>query len=131
MKIEKINSSYNIFKIDKKSNNNEVNNLKIKSKKDLDTYYHYIDILINDKKIDKETYNIVKDYDVNKLLNNRKYLQYLRSYIAHSSKYKTATDNELVNFLLTKINNQISKGQFADNLNYYSQQRRYYSKRYG
>ena len=127
MKIEKNNSSY-IFKIDNKSSNNEVNNLKIKSKKDLDTYYHYINILINDKKIDKETYNIVKDYDVNKLLNNKNYLQYLRNYIAHNSKYETATDNELVNFLLTKIKRHINKGQFADNLNYYSQQRRYYSK---
>lgn len=111
--------------------NNENSKERKENINNLSMYYHYINILIRDKKIDKKTYDIVKDYDINKLLNNNEYIQYIRNYIAHNSKYEDATDKEITSFILTKINNQISKGQFASNLHYYSRQRRFNTKRYG
>jgi transcriptional regulator with XRE-family HTH domain len=102
---------------DKKDKKNLVIEIKENKKNyTMEDYYYFIKNLLENKKISSTTYYDVKDLDFMELLNNEELFNNLRNYIVHGSQ----TDKEYYTFLLSKINNQISKGRFADNLNYYS-----------
>ena len=101
--------------------------------KELENYYHYINILINDKKIDKETFEFVKNNPkMKEYLTEEKYFESLRNYLIHNNnntsnytidKIENTNDKDFKIFLKSRVTNKMSKGQFASNLNFYSNKR--------
>lgn len=105
--------------------------IKITDKEKMKKYYDYLLILLSEKKVDPTVYNVVKKYDIDEIVQNEKFINKIRNDIVHNSKYEGTTDKEFISALTSKYYNQISKGQFMENLNHYSDRLRYYSKRNG
>ena len=116
-----------------KINKNMTKKQRDQSVKELEDYYYYINLLINSKKIDQETFEFVKNNpQLKKYLTEEIYFESLRNYLVHNNdnisnytidKIENTNDKDFKIFLKSRITNKMSKGQFAENLNYYSKQR--------